>query len=171
MDVIIRPLTPADRSAFRALRRRALSTDPDAFLMTLAEEDAVERLLLENLLDQPTPANCLMAAERDGQLIGVVGLANRSVVKIRHVAHLVSVYVAPEARRHGIARRLIEAAIARAFAQPQIEAVVLDVVAGQPAEALYRRLGFREFGREPDAHYFDNKRFDLLHMRLARPAR
>ena len=168
-DFTIRPLGIADRAAFRALRQRALTTDPYSFLMTRAEEDAVPRLMLENLLEQPDPANCLLGAERGQDLLGILGLANRKLIKINHVSHIVSVYVAPEARGRGIARALLAAAIERAFACAHIGAINLDVVAGQQAERLYRGAGFVEFGREPDAHRLAGKNFDLILMRLARP--
>ncbi len=165
----IRQLGPDDRVAFRALRRQALITDPASFLLTLAEEDAMPRLFVEDLLDKPAAGSFFLGAEQDGQLVAMLGVRTLALVKIRHLTDILSVYVAPESRGQGLARQIIGVAIKRIFAQPQIAAITLHVVADMPAEQLYRALGFVEIGRHVDGHRLDGKSYTLLEMRLARP--
>lgn len=81
--------------------------------------------------------------------------------------HLLNVAVRPEYRRRGLARRLLGAMLAlgrRAGA----EAVFLEVrAANEPAQALYRSLGFVAVGRRPD-YYEDGE--DAVLMNLTLPA-
>ena len=62
-------------------------------------------------------------------------------------AEILTLAVMPEARRNGIARRLMEAAIAEARRR-SARSMVLEVgVLNVPAMALYAALGFAEVGR------------------------
>lgn len=84
-------------------------------------------------------------------------------------AHLLRIAVAPEHRRHGTARRLVQAVLARA-AELGCTHVDLEVAADNaPALALYHALGFVEVGRR--AGYYTTPPADALLMRatLVRP--
>ena len=86
------------------------------------------------------------------QLQGVVRLVREPGHKERHKANLYGLYVAPAARRHGIARRLIDLALATAGKQDGLRQIRVAVVASNAAaRALYAKAGFVEYGREPDA--------------------
>ncbi|HUN39175.1 MAG TPA: GNAT family N-acetyltransferase [Acetobacteraceae bacterium] len=64
-------------------------------------------------------------------------------------AEVLTLAVAPEARRHGIARALLSAAMATAKLQ-DAGAMFLEVAVGNAAaQALYRQAGFIEAGRRP----------------------
>lgn len=56
--------------------------------------------------------------------------------------------VAAAYQRRGIARRLLAGSLARA-AEMGIEILETSARGGEPAEHVYRRLGFREWGRLP----------------------
>jgi ribosomal protein S18 acetylase RimI-like enzyme len=61
----------------------------------------------------------------------------------RGVAHLDLVYVAPRARRQGLATALVRTALERL---PGVEVVTLEVLTtNAPARAVWSRLGFKEF--------------------------
>lgn len=80
-------------------------------------------------------------------------------------SEILTLAVAPAARRQGLARRLI----GHACRQMQVVCVHLEVsVANQAALALYQSLGFREIGRRK-AYYrqADGSRVDALLMRRA----
>jgi [ribosomal protein S18]-alanine N-acetyltransferase len=64
-------------------------------------------------------------------------------------AEVLTLAVAPEARRHGVARALLSAAMAKAR-QQDARTMFLEVAVGNaPAQALYRQAGFVEAGRRP----------------------
>ena len=78
-------------------------------------------------------------------------------------AELLRVAVAPAARRRGLARRLVEAGLARLLREG-VRSCFLEVrPANAPALALYRALGFREAGRRR-RYYADGS--DALLLRL-----
>jgi ribosomal-protein-alanine N-acetyltransferase len=69
-------------------------------------------------------------------------------------AEILTLAVAPAARRGGIGRRLVAAAMRRAAAAGAA-AMFLEVAPGNaPARALYARAGFVRVGRR--AHYYPN---------------
>lgn len=73
---------------------------------------------------------------------------------------------APDFRRRGIAAGLLEAALATAQ-NAGLERALLEVRAGNTgAIALYRRFGFREYGRRP-RYYHDGE--DALLMERTGP--
>lgn len=85
-------------------------------------------------------------AEQDGCVQGAVGLLwERVPPTVRNLsgrqAYVLSLYVRPEARRRGIAGRLIGEAVAHARAG---DAEVVSLHASPAGKALYARLGFVE---------------------------
>lgn len=101
--VTVRLADPDDWTDWRELRQRSLSEDPDAFSSSTAmwtgANDTEERWRAR-LADGP----CFIAYD-DGRPVGMV--AGR-VVDADAGAELTSMWVAPEARRRGIGRTLIE---------------------------------------------------------------
>ena len=80
---------------------------------------------------------------------------------------ILSIGVAPEARRSGIGRRLLEAALAEARRRGTAS-VVLEVAAdNSPARRLYRRLGFVRVGYRPRYYRRPGGLADALILRLS----
>ncbi|WP_025156638.1 ribosomal protein S18-alanine N-acetyltransferase [Leifsonia aquatica] len=78
-----------------------------------------------------------------------------------------TIAVAPNARRHGVARALMNALIAEARSRGARE-VFLEVRADNPgAQALYVSLGFEEIGVRPQ--YYQPDGVDAVVMRLTVP--
>ena len=84
-------------------------------------------------------------------LVGIVGVRRFAPKKQRHKAMLWGVYVTPEARGAGLARRLVGEAIARARELPGLEQLHLSARAGSGARLLYASLGFETYGLERHA--------------------
>ena len=84
-------------------------------------------------------------AERDGRLLGCVGLARENDVEAR----LRVLFVEPEARGLGLGRRLIETCLefARQAGYREVALWTLDVL--QPARRLYAEFGFVLESAEP----------------------
>ena len=82
-------------------------------------------------------------------------------------ADIVSVAVAPELLRRGVAKRLLLFALAD-LAGEGVEEITLEVaVDNAPARALYERLDFREVGRRPGYYRRYHELVDALVMRRA----
>ena len=82
-------------------------------------------------------------------------------------ADIVSVAVAPELLRRGVATRLLLFALAD-LAGEGVEEITLEVaVDNAPARALYERLDFREVGCRPGYYRRDHELVDALVMRRA----
>lgn len=98
----------------------------------------------------PDPQTLLFVAEREGRIVGTVQAQLAARANGRHRAEIGKLLVHPDARRQGIARRLMVAAETALRADGR-SLVILDTRDGDPSNALYRRLGYVEGGRIP--HY------------------
>jgi RimJ/RimL family protein N-acetyltransferase len=162
----IRLLAPADAPAFQQLRLAALLDTPASFASSHAEEkdtpleDVARRLV-------PRAGHGVLGAFDGDTLVGIAGLGTDGRAKFAHKGVVWGMYVAPQARGHGLARELMVALIALARATPGL--AKLDLVADSmnvPAIALYESLGFVVWGREQDAMRLDGESRDDLHMAL-----
>jgi GNAT superfamily N-acetyltransferase len=141
----VRRFASHEWTTYRDLRLRSLADSPDAFGGTLAQaqgltdEEWAERLArgVASPLDEPLLA----------RLGGVpVGLAwGRIEPTERGTARLYQVWVAASARRHGLGRMLVQAAIAWAT-QVGARVLTLGVTCDTPAMRLYGSEGFVPHG-------------------------
>ncbi|MGF1551035.1 MAG: GNAT family N-acetyltransferase [Paracoccaceae bacterium] len=158
----IRRLTRADVDAFRALRLDALAREPVAFGAAHEEEAQEPPSFFEARLD-----SLVFGAEADGRLLAIGGLGAGGRLKTRHRATLWGLYVAPEARGHGIGGRLVAALVEAGRAMPGVETLVLTVTAGNAAAlALYRAAGFEAVGVDRGALRVGGVDHDEVLMRL-----
>jgi ribosomal-protein-alanine N-acetyltransferase len=104
-----------------------------------------------------SPFGLYLVLEEDGAVSGHVG-----VKLIFDEAHIMTLAVHPERRRRGIARTLVEAALA-ALVSGSVRLIHLEVrPSNLAARALYRSLGFVKTGVRP-GYYGDE---DALLMTL-----
>jgi acetyltransferase len=89
----------------------------------------------------------LVAFEHD-RLVGAVQLGLEPRANGRHRAEVMKLMVRRAHRRRGIARSLMNAARDLALRSGRT-LLLLDVRTGDPAEALYRSLGFVKLGEVP----------------------
>jgi ribosomal protein S18 acetylase RimI-like enzyme len=150
----VRQLTVEDAALFWDLRLRALKGSPEVFGSSYEEsinnppDHAEKRLSNEGA----SPDNFVLGAWDGAQLIGMVGLRREEQKKMQHKAMIWGVWVEPEARGRGVARALMQEAIARARTIPGLEQLYLSVVTtNDTARRLYRSLGFEVYGLEPHA--------------------
>lgn len=148
----IEHLTAGHLHPYRALMLHAYEHAPDAFTSTAAERAAEPDAWWIKRLADPAGSTAAFGAFVDGALVGTVALEFSAKPKTRHNALLIGMYVRPEARGRGLARGLMQAAIAFCRRRGGIEVITLTVTDGNaPAVALYESAGFRTFGLEPKA--------------------
>jgi len=137
---VIETLTAGDGPRLRAIRLRALTDAPDAFGSTLAEAQAWDDTRWERQVEAlPT-----FVWSEGGADLGMVRCAPHDGDP--EAGYLISLWVAPEARRRGVGAALVDAVVAWATDRG-LRRLVLDVGAHNgAAQALYERLGFAVSG-------------------------
>jgi RimJ/RimL family protein N-acetyltransferase len=94
----------------------------------------------------------IVGAFEDGRLSGVVGFHRETRRKTRHKGHIWGVYVRPEKRRQGLARKMLQTVLQRVAGIHGLEQVLVSVAVTQTAAChLYQSLGFESWGLEPRA--------------------
>lgn len=94
----------------------------------------------------------LVAREPDGTIVGSTLLFRSRNPNSPHRAEIGKVLVRTDARRRGLGRALMEAAETRALADGRW-LLILDTVAGSPADEMYRALGWQVLGTMPNHAY------------------
>ncbi|AYM78048.1 GNAT family N-acetyltransferase [Janthinobacterium agaricidamnosum] len=138
----VRPLTPDDVAAYRALRLAGIAELPAAFCTTHAAESGLPLARIAERL-RITPHQIIFGVFDEEQLIGIAGLRREPIAVVHDKASLWGVYVAPQARGRGAARQLLQAAIAHACAIPELARLRLAVAQDNHAAlTLYLGCGF-----------------------------
>jgi len=146
--VSISRLEPGEQAAYRALRLECLLNNPTLFGTTHAESEGAPSLAFERFIATRHSEHLMFGAFSNGVLGGICGLERAQRQQTRHRGELVQMYVAPWMAGQGVGRRLIETVVRHGVEQLGLRQIVLGVVAGnEPAVRLYRRAGFRAYGR------------------------
>lgn len=143
----IRRLTADDWEQYRDIRLDALRTDPDAFASTFERESAFDEDMWRGRISTG-PDGRAMAAFIDADETGETSLGTAAVLFTEHhsAPMLVAMWVRPEARGAGSARRLVDAACEWAITQEQKQIVLWVVRDNASAIALYSKCGFAPTG-------------------------
>ena len=146
----IRVLSPSDSRAFQELRLRGLLECPEAFASSHEEEVGAAIADIENRL-QPKTGSAIFGAFQESQLCALVGLQREGMFKLAHKSFIWGVYVAPEVRGQGVGSEIIQHALNYAATVLRTRQVNLGVnTRNTAAVALYKKLGFVEYGLERD---------------------
>jgi len=158
-------LEEAHTDSYRALMLGAYADAPDAFTATPEERAAKPLSWWSKRLHDAEGLSTTLGAFDDASLVGAVTVEFSQRPKTRHKGHVIGMYVAPHARSQGVGRALLEKAIACAAARSHIRVLTLTVTQGNDeAIALYRKLGFVEFGVEPMAIRSGERYHAKVHM-------
>ncbi|MCD0502318.1 GNAT family N-acetyltransferase [Bordetella petrii] len=161
----LRRLRAADVGHYRQLRLEALQAAPTAFGSSWEEESAQPVEWFARRLEQ----GWTLGGWRGGRLCGIATVVGQEQIKMQHKGIIVGVYVRPDASGQGMGQALIRALISHAVGR--LDTLLLSVEASNtPAIALYRKLGFEEYGREPRAMKIDGRYYDEILMALRLPA-
>lgn len=131
-------LTADDWRLWRAVRLEALADAPEAFGSTLAQWQGAgdtEQRWRGRLVDVPFNVVAVVDGRGVGQVSATAVAADGSV-------ELLSMWVAPEVRRHGTALRFIEAVVDWAHDQGAATVVLSMRRGNDRALAFYRRAEF-----------------------------
>ena len=160
-DIVVRRLTPADAEQYREIRLAGLEDSPEAFGSTF-ESESLKPL---SSFAERLGSSAVLGAFHGEDLVGIAGFAVREGVKEAHKGLLWGMYVRPEVRKSGVGRRLVEAIID--FARQRVEILQLSVVSdNKPAQRLYARLGFIEYGLEKSSLKHSGRYYDEILMAL-----
>jgi len=127
------------------LMRTHYAFDPQRFLAPVEGSERGYASFLAGMLDSPD--DCVFVAEEDGRIAGYVfaALEPLSWKELRGPAGFIhDVAVAEDARRAGVATQLLRAAIEwlREHGAPRV--LLWTAAPNEPAQRLFRRLGFRD---------------------------
>ena len=148
-DGLIRQLEPDDWMRLRDARLRALASDPGAFLVTF---DEARKFPDERWRERAvqTESNVTFVYERADAFDAMVGAFFRDDAVS---AYLVGMWVAPDLRRSGVARQLVERVVAWARGRGCSQ-VVLSVEGNNGRAArFYEKCGFTELVERPPLPY------------------
>jgi ribosomal protein S18 acetylase RimI-like enzyme len=164
MSYVVRVLGVDDVDEFRRVRLDALRLHPEAFTASYEDESALDRAQFAERLT--TPGLTRFGAFTHAEIVGLVGLQIPNGAKVRHKAHLFSMYVADGHRRSGLADQLVQAVIDAARKAGAL-VLQLTVTAGNtPAKRLYEHKGFQVYGIERRALRMGNRFYDEELMAL-----
>lgn len=131
-----------------------LLTLPDEFTLSAEQEDEV----IQKYWDHPD--KIFIAAECEGRIVGILDFCIGSKRKISHTGDF-GMSLLAEFRGTGIGFPMLREFLDWARKNPRIERVALRVHAKNTAAlGLYRKLGFREEGRELRGVKLDDGSYD-----------
>jgi ribosomal protein S18 acetylase RimI-like enzyme len=140
VSVEVRRVRAEEWEAFRSVRLAALLDAPSAFSSTYALESASpdEEWERRAAVGADGAERTLFLAWRGVDPVGVVGGGRLD----EDHAELVSMWVAPEARRGGVARRLVTALLGWAAASGRHHVQLWVTQGNEPAQRFYESMGF-----------------------------
>ena len=168
-NTAIRVLEEDDAHIFQALRLRALEDEPASFLASHEEEAgaSMDEVRARLRASHGPSDDFVLGAFHDIRLVGMIGLYCETRVNAHHKAKIWGVFVAREARGRGVGRALVEETVRRARMVPGLRQLQLSVSKRTPAaRRLYRAVGFKTWGVEPDALCIGGTMVDEEHMAL-----
>ena len=137
MEVRVRPARPADRAALAELDAIAWSAE-SGFPSVMAPNQRNA-----TFFDADNPPEAFLVAELDGRVVGYIRL--RPPSKLPENAHVIQVQglaVHPEARRHGVAAGLLDAAEETLRERGTRKLTLRVLSTNEAAIRLYERHGF-----------------------------
>ena len=171
--IALRLMREADLLDYKALRDAMLAGHPEAFTSDADTERQRDLASYRSRLAGGAAGATLftLLALDGGRVVGAITCEREARRKVQHLAHLVGMMVADTHRGRGIGRALLDAALVRLQAVPELAQVTLSVTASnRAAVGLYESHGFVRYGCRPDAiRRPDGRRLDkaLMVRRLA----
>lgn len=147
MSLTIRRFAISEGALFRSVRLEALTLAPEFFAMTVDEEARRDPSFHDGHLEL-YPVWGVFADETP---VGMAGLNPHMGTKTKHKGVLWGMYLNAAHRGSGAAAALIEAVLEGARELGLRQVLLTCAEPNLRALALYRRLGFVQYGLEPSA--------------------
>ncbi|WP_338551450.1 N-acetyltransferase [Paenibacillus sp. KS-LC4] len=137
----------------------ALQMHPESFSSSYEEE---KEYPLEPFLSRLQAKNSFtFGVFENSQLYGIATLVMENKIKLKHRAHIYSVYVARDKRGRGYAKNLMLQMIKKAKSMKGIEQIHLTVAStNEAAKNLYTALEFKTYGIQKQALKIQDEYFD-----------
>jgi L-amino acid N-acyltransferase YncA/predicted O-methyltransferase YrrM len=164
-ELIIRDAIEADVPAIMAIYNAAV-----AARIATAQLEPVNTVEGRNWLSKHSDDYPLWVTETDGRVAGYLGFKRFLPRCAYRGTAEISVYVDETFRRHGVARRLLKEAIARAPSLGINALVGLIFGHNEPSLKLFEQLGFQRWGHLPGVARLENVERDLIVMGQHCPA-
>lgn len=143
---------------YKKLRLFALKNEEFAFLSTV-EDDL--KLMPK---DWKKRLNTCFFAEENKKLIGMVAISFSKKEKTKHVCELVALFVLPEYRKNGVAKKLLDYFI-KECKKNKIKKITLDIIScNTAAKKFYLKNGFKIVGVFKKEFFINKKYFDEVSM-------
>lgn len=123
-DIDIRPFAPGEWALYKAIRLKALENDPLVFGSSFAEEKTLPDEKWQQ--DLVNPDGAVFGVFRNGNLIGMTGIAVDRSDPAKQTAKLWGSWLEPEWRAKGLSRKMYEKRLAWAKAHPTVKRVIVS---------------------------------------------
>jgi len=159
----IRVATEADLPQLLAIYNYEVENDTATFdLNPKSMEERMEWFYAHNVGNHP-----LIVAEEDGRAVGYASLSPYREKEAYAATVELSVYIDPDYRRRGIARRLLTAILDEARERDDIHTVISVITAGNEASVrLHEEFGFRYGGTLYEVGEKFGRRLDIVNYQL-----
>jgi len=162
---MVKVLTENETDAFISIRLKGLSESPISFASSF--EEGVDKTQSYKNFKNRTDEYYTLGNFEDGNLVGIVGFIREKKLKKKHKSLIWGMYVDPNYRNKGIAKRLLSEVIDRAKKLDGLSKIILSVT--QPQENVhkfYQSLGFEKYAVEKDAMRVGGKQIDEIFMSI-----
>ena len=160
---MIRELTERELDEFLKVRTDSLKLNPNSFGSDPNLKIDKEKTRVD--LKSKNEENFILGYYNHDQMIGLVGFIRESGIKKKHKGFIWGVFVYPEFRGKGIGKELLKACLTKIAELNGIVKVVLTVThTSTEAIALYKRLGFNQFGIEKNSMKWKGVSIDEIYM-------
>ena len=158
----IRELTQDDYLLYKKIRLELLENETLSFGSSYEEETLFEDTLWKHRLDKENVTT--FGAFVDSKIIGICVVVFNPRSKLKHIASLHSMYIKADYRGMGFGKELVINAEKIAKNRGVYRMNLSVVQTNKKAYNLYKKLGFIEYGVEPDTINVAGKYYSLVLM-------
>ncbi|MFH1958876.1 MAG: GNAT family N-acetyltransferase [Patescibacteria group bacterium] len=167
-QVLIKRLDENDALAYKKIRLLALQTNPEAFLSTLDAEyhKSQASFIYELSVAYQNPVWGYYGLFINNKIIGFCQVSKSYLAKQKHIAFLYNLYLNPDYRSKGYAKKLVNFILEKIKTQ-NIERIFISYLAkNKSVRGFYDHLDFKQCGVKEKAAKNNNEYDDEVEMVL-----